>query len=104
MCVLSYVSHDTVLYNKFRNFIHQALITVMSKTKRVENTTVCCPIVYGSEATYLGKKIEGHASHRWKLYLRGPNNEEDLSCFVDRVLFTLHASFAVPIRGLQLIN
>lgn len=47
---------------------------------------------------HLGKKSEEYSTHRWKLYIRGPNNE-DLSCFVQKVAFTLHPSFAEPIRG-----
>lgn len=58
------------------------------------------PIAFGvgSVAVHLGKKSEEYSTHRWKLYVRGPNNE-DLSSFVQKVAFTLHPSFAEPIRG-----
>lgn len=32
------------------------------------------------------------------VYVRGPN-DEDLSTFIEKVMFSLHPSFAVPIRG-----
>ncbi len=66
-----------------------------SKT-RCENTTVACPIVYGSMAVALGKKSE-FATHKWTLFVRGPNFE-DLSTFVSKIVFTLHPSFMVPVR------
>ncbi|RYY84195.1 hypothetical protein EON63_09735 [archaeon] len=49
-------------------------------------------------AFYLGKKAEEFATHRWTLYVRGPR-DEDLSSFVEKVIFTLHPSFPQPIRG-----
>lgn len=52
----------------------------------------------GSVAVHLGKKSEEYSTHRWKLYIRGPNYE-DLSTFIDKVAFTLHPSFAEPVRG-----
>lgn len=66
--------------------------------KRLANTTVSCPIIYGSIAFYLGKRADEYATHRWVLYLRGPN-DEDLSCFIAKVVMTLHPSFPVPVRG-----
>jgi hypothetical protein len=67
--------------------------------RRLEKTTACIPIVYGSVAYYLGKKADEFQTHQWTLYLRGPNNE-DLSVVVSKVVFTLHASFAQPMREL----
>eukprot|EP00981_Chlorochromonas_danica_P010705 scaffold3341_cov165-Ochromonas_danica.AAC.20 len=64
---------------------------------RMQNTVVICPIIYGSMAFYLGKKAEEFCTHRWTLYLRGPQ-DEDLSTFVEKVAFTLHPSFPNPIR------
>jgi YEATS domain-containing protein 4 len=65
---------------------------------RLSNTTVICPIVYGSMAFFLGKKAEEFCTHRWTLYVRGPQ-DEDLSTFVEKVAFTLHPSFPNPVRG-----
>jgi hypothetical protein len=59
---------------------------------------VACPIVFGSIAFWMGKKAAEHATHRWSLFVRGPN-DEDLSSFVSKVIFSLHPSFAVPLRG-----
>lgn len=68
------------------------------RKKRVPNTTVACPIIYGSIAYYLGKRAEEYATHKWSLFVRGPNGE-DLSCFIAKVVFHLHPSFALSIRG-----
>lgn len=90
------------------------------KREQIQITTVACPIIYGmyilyradsvrnftcflvfvigSVAIHLGKKAEEFSTHSWKLFIRGPN-DEDLSTFVDRVAFTLHPSFAEPVRG-----
>ena len=65
---------------------------------REENTTVCLPIVYGSIAFYL-PKTEEYNTHRWSLYVCGPNNE-DLSRGIAKVVFHLHPSFVQPIREL----
>ncbi len=56
----------------------------------------------GSIAFYLGKKADQLATHRWTLFVRGPN-DEDLSVFIEKVAFTLHPSFAEPVRGLIFI-
>ncbi len=63
-------------------------------------TFVTCPFVYGSIAYYMGKKADSYASHKWSLFIRGPNFE-DMSSFVSRVVFTLHPSFAIPIREIM---
>ena len=48
-------------------------------------------------AYYLGKKAEEFSTHRWVLYVRGPQGE-DISTFVEKVSFTLHPSFPNPVR------
>jgi YEATS domain-containing protein 4 len=37
-------------------------------------------------------------THLFSVFLRGPN-DEDLSVFISKVIFSLHPSFAIPIRG-----
>ena len=66
--------------------------------------TFAMPVIYGSYAYHLGKKgpgaplvIDSSATHRWTLFIRGANNE-DLSTFVSKVAFSLHESFADPVR------
>ncbi|KAJ0410452.1 hypothetical protein P43SY_002784 [Pythium insidiosum] len=66
---------------------------------RQKNVVIAKPIVYGSIATYLGRKAEETKTHRWSIYLRGADNE-DLSYIVSKVVITLHASFANPVRVL----
>lgn len=59
------------------------------------------PIVYGSIATWIGKKnAPGSAehTHRWMVYVRHAD-DKDLSYAVSRVDFTLHPSFANHVRG-----
>ncbi len=67
--------------------------------KRLSNTTVCVPIVYGSIAFFLGKKADEYHTHRWTLYIRGPHGE-DLSVGIAKVVFQLHPSFPQPTREL----
>ena len=74
-----------------------------SAQKRVEGTTVACPFVYGSIAYWMGKKADDFATHKWTLYVRGPNME-DMSSFISKVVFTLHPSFSAPIRGILAPN
>jgi YEATS domain-containing protein 4 len=43
------------------------------------------------------KSLDNQATHKWTLFVRGPN-DEDLSCFVSKIAFSLHQSFAEPVR------
>lgn len=72
----------------------------VSKKKRLHNTTVACPIIYGSCAFWMGKKADEYSTHKWTLFVRGPN-DEDLSTFVSKIVFTLHPSFAEPVREIH---
>jgi YEATS domain-containing protein 4 len=72
---------------------------VGNNSNRLVNTTICLPIVYGSIAFFLGKKADEYHTHKWCLYLRGPN-DEDLSVCIQKVVFQLHPSFAQPVREL----
>mmetsp|Transcript_19591 Transcript_19591/g.28184 ORF Transcript_19591/g.28184 Transcript_19591/m.28184 type:complete len:264 (-) Transcript_19591:133-924(-) len=69
----------------------------MTKKRRLEDTTIACPIVYGSMSVWMGRKAHEFATHKWTLFVRGPN-DEDLSCFVSKIIFSLHPSFEVPVR------
>lgn len=63
----------------------------------MSDTVIHCPIVYGSIAHWLGRKADEAHTHRWTLFVRGPNGE-DLTYFLSKVVFTLHPSFAQPVR------
>jgi len=85
---------------------NQAIIAAKSIAKRsYMGNAVACPVIYGSYAYHLGKRVpggptfgaDGAATHRWTLFIRGANNE-DLSTFVSKVAFSLHDSFADPVR------
>lgn len=56
------------------------------------------PIILGNIAKYFGKKREedGH-THQWTVYLKSYPNE-DYSCFIKKVHFKLHDSYANPNR------
>ncbi|KAF4042674.1 YEATS family [Phytophthora infestans] len=64
---------------------------------RQKNVVVSKPILYGSVATYLGRKAEETKTHRWSIYLRGVD-DEDLSYMISKVVISLHVSFANPVR------
>ncbi|KAL7544612.1 hypothetical protein ACHAWF_007989 [Thalassiosira exigua] len=67
---------------------------------RLDNTTACLPIAYGSIAFYLGKKADEYRTHRWTLYVRSPDPTFDLSRAISKVVFQLHPSFPRPTREL----
>ena len=57
------------------------------------------PITYGNISTCLGKKQgSGETMFKWTCYVRSPDGV-DLSAFISRVVFTLHPTFMVPVRG-----
>lgn len=84
------------------------------------NTIIACPFIYGSSATVLPKKSHDVGTHKWTLFLRGPNGEDlsgistfplifvlvdnstyvimSCSVFISKVVFTLHPSFAISVR------
>lgn len=66
---------------------------------RLKHVVIAKPIVYGSIATYLGRKAEETKTHRWSIYVRGADNE-DLSYMLSKVMITLHASFTNPVRSM----
>jgi len=66
-------------------------------TNRVHGS-FCLPIIYGSMAFFLGSNQADECTHRWTLYVRGPNGDEDLSCAIQKVIFQLHPSFPQPVR------
>lgn len=49
-------------------------------------------------AFFLGSNQADECTHRWTLYVRGPNGDEDLSCAIQKVIFQLHPSFPQPVR------
>lgn len=55
-------------------------------------------VLVGNSAQYLGKKAAAEQTHEWTCYVRGVRPEIDISAWVSRVEFKLHASFAVPVR------
>ncbi len=61
----------------------------------------CVPIAYGSVAFNVGKgRLASHPdhTHKWTVFVRGAYNQ-DITYAVAKVVFTLHPSFADPVRG-----
>ncbi|CAH9119313.1 unnamed protein product [Cuscuta epithymum] len=68
--------------------------------KRLNDTEMYVPIVYGTIAFWLGKKATETQSHKWTVYVRGATNE-DLGVVIKRVVFQLHPSFNNPMRVVE---
>ncbi|OUM62413.1 hypothetical protein PIROE2DRAFT_11323 [Piromyces sp. E2] len=68
-----------------------------NSNKRLKNVTIVKPIVYGSYAVPLQKKLENGHTHRWTVFVRGLNGE-DISTYIKKVVFRLHESFENPNR------
>lgn len=68
--------------------------------KRMRDTELVMPVCYGTCAYWLGKKADEYHSHKWTVYLRGPEHE-DLSHAIQKVVFNLHPSFKEPVRVLE---
>ncbi|KAL4483829.1 hypothetical protein ABPG72_006204 [Tetrahymena utriculariae] len=66
----------------------------MQINTQLKQQTFSKPIVYGTISYSLGanKKQTEKNTHRWCVYVRGPNNE-DLSTFIEKVVFVLHETF-----------
>ena len=71
-----------------------------SNLKRKKDTELVVPVCYGTCAYWLGKKADEYHSHKWTVYLRGPENE-DLSHVISKVVFNLHPSFKEAARTLE---
>jgi len=83
----SYFKERKSFYHNFRQ-----------KMSFTNEESITKPIIYGSMSFWLGKKADEKASHKWVCYVRGVNNE-DLSYFIKKVVFTLHPSFKIPVRS-----
>eukprot|EP00899_Mesostigma_viride_P007279 jgi/Mesvir1/16552/Mv10093-RA.1 len=68
--------------------------------KRIKGAELVIPICYGTVAFWMGKKADEYRSHRWTVYIRSPDND-DISYFIKKVVFQLHASFAKPTRSVE---
>ena len=75
----------------------KGVVAPAAPATRVKDAAVCCPLVYGSLAFWLGRKADEFHTHKWTLFVRGPHGE-DLGYFVEKVVFKLHPSFAQPVR------
>mmetsp|Transcript_5862 Transcript_5862/g.20437 ORF Transcript_5862/g.20437 Transcript_5862/m.20437 type:complete len:121 (-) Transcript_5862:2958-3320(-) len=67
------------------------------QTRLSEVDELVVPFCYGTVAWWLGKKAADYHSHKWTVYVRGADNE-DLSIYIDKVVFSLHPSFHNHVR------
>ena len=65
--------------------------------RRVKGQELVLKLAIGTVAFWLGKKASEYHSHKWTVYVRGLNRQ-DISSYVSKVTFQLHASFPNPIR------
>lgn len=74
------------------------------ENRRRKNVTIRKPIVLGTYAFMLSiaeqKKRGDNATHSWTCFLRSPDNE-DISYYVKKVVFSLHPSFLNPNRVVE---
>ncbi|OII72410.1 transcription factor TFIIF [Cryptosporidium ubiquitum] len=81
-------------------------ITAISsiENRRRKNVTIRKPIILGTYAFMLSiaeqKKRGDNATHSWTCFLRSPDNE-DISYYVKKVVFSLHPSFLNPNRVVE---
>ncbi|KAL2537733.1 Transcription initiation factor TFIID subunit 14b [Forsythia ovata] len=68
--------------------------------KKLKDSEICVPIVYGNIAFWLGKKASEYQSHKWTVYVRSSTNE-DLGVVIKRAVFQLHSSFNNPMRVVE---
>ncbi|KAI9183881.1 NuA4 histone H4 acetyltransferase complex and the SWR1 complex subunit [Blastocladiella emersonii ATCC 22665] len=72
-------------------------------SRRKKGVQLILPIVYGNEASKLpdgAPEMEQGHTHRWRIYVCGPNGE-DVSYFVKKVVIRLHESFVNAARVLE---
>ena len=58
-------------------------------------------LIYGSMSFYQGKKADEANQHRWSCYVRAVSAEDDISIFIEKVVFNLHPSFPNPVRAIS---
>ena len=84
-----------VVFDFFRYFFPSAVFVMFLLIELAcQALSLVKPVVYGNVAKYFGKKREedGH-THQWTVYVR-PFHNEDMSCYVKKVNFKLHDSYA----------
>ena len=54
----------------------KGVVAPAAPAQRVKDAAVCCPLVYGSLAFWLGRKADEFHTHKWTLFVRGPHGEE----------------------------
>nr|KAK5436032.1 NuA4 histone H4 acetyltransferase complex and the SWR1 complex subunit [Exophiala xenobiotica] len=74
-------------------------------TKRVRGVQIYRPFTYGSEAIPFDpenrpKDAPPDHTHRWRVFVRGVNNE-DISCWLKKVQFKLHDTYANSVRMIE---
>ena len=65
---------------------------------RIKNLILEKSFIVGSISFFQGKKKAQELQHKWTVYVRGVENE-DMGYYISKVQFTLHDSFAKPVRS-----
>eukprot|EP01006_Ploeotia_vitrea_P001159 TRINITY_DN104315_c0_g1_i1.p1 TRINITY_DN104315_c0_g1~~TRINITY_DN104315_c0_g1_i1.p1 ORF type:complete len:229 (-),score=84.17 TRINITY_DN104315_c0_g1_i1:50-736(-) len=74
---------------------------VKVKSRRLKDTIVAKPFIYGTAAFSLPhKERTEERTHRWYVYVRGVEHE-DLSYFIKKVTFQLHPSLKNPVQTVE---
>jgi YEATS domain-containing protein 4 len=62
------------------------------------------PFVVGSVAWWQGPEAESTKTHKWTVFLRALDPEEDMGFYIDKVVFVLHESFEQSVRGIPFLK
>lgn len=101
------VAISMFLFSHFLNFyLYYGLLIVFSLSSfssyclcaRYSKMRIKVAFEIGHSASPKSKKSPEGFTHDWELYVRGSEGN-NISRFVDRVVFNLHESFPKPIRG-----
>eukprot|EP01028_Stygiella_incarcerata_P006965 TRINITY_DN2841_c0_g1_i1.p1 TRINITY_DN2841_c0_g1~~TRINITY_DN2841_c0_g1_i1.p1 ORF type:complete len:209 (+),score=45.06 TRINITY_DN2841_c0_g1_i1:110-736(+) len=58
-------------------------------------------VIYGNVAHHLGDKASPEKTHSWTLFVRPYDPQDNLSRYIERVIFCLHESFENPRRVVE---
>ncbi|CAK5055883.1 unnamed protein product [Meloidogyne enterolobii] len=67
-------------------------------TERVRNKRVIKPLIYGNYAVIFPQKNSKGHTHKWTIFIRPYDRDEDLSIYIRKVQFRLHESYPNNVR------
>uniref|UniRef100_A0A1I8BUQ8 Large ribosomal subunit protein uL30 n=1 Tax=Meloidogyne hapla TaxID=6305 RepID=A0A1I8BUQ8_MELHA len=72
--------------------------TGMVYTERVRNKRFIKPLIYGNYAVIFPQKNSKGHTHKWTIFIRPYDRDEDLSLYIRKVQFRLHESYPNNVR------